>query len=96
MGMMSQIAEHVWMDYRVVLDSRYVAQSANNFLFPCEEERSVDDPITIEEDQGFSEPGTSVSEPSTQPPAMEARPASRSIEKLQSFENSVARQLLDL
>ena len=51
-------------------------------------------PITIEEDDGFSKPRTLVSELPSQPPVMEARPALRSIEKLQNFENSAARQLL--
>ena len=52
----------------------------------------MDNPITIKEDEGFSEPRTPVSEP----PVMEARPTLRSIENLQSFENSAARQLFDL
>ena len=53
-------------------------------------------PITIEEDEGFSEPRTPVSEPPSQSSVMEARPALRSIENLQNFENSAARQLFDL
>ena len=76
-------------------DSRYVAQPFDDFLFPWEE-GSVDNPITIEEDEGFSEPRTPVSESPRQPPVMEARPALRSIEILQNFENSAARQLFDL
>ena len=54
----------------------------------------MENPITIEEDEGFSEPITPVSEPPRQPPAMEARPALRSIENLQN--SSAARQLFDL
>ena len=52
----------------------------------------MDQPITTEEDEGFSEPRTPVSEP----PVMEARPALRSIKNLQKFENLAARQLFDL
>ena len=60
-------------------DSRYVAQPFDDFLFPWEE-GSVDNPITIEEDEGFSEPRTPVSEPPVE----------------NFFENSAARQLFDL
>ena len=86
MQMMEEVCEHVGMNYPEVPDSRYVAQPFDNFLFPWEE-GSVDNPITIKEDEGFSEPGTPVSEPPRQPPVMEARPALRTIENLQSFEN---------
>ena len=91
MQMMEEVAEHVGMNYPEIPDSRYVAQPFDDFLFPWEE-GSADNPITIEEDEGFSEPRTPVSEP----PVMEARPALRSIENLQCFENSAARQLFDL
>ena len=91
MQMMEEVSEHVGMNYPEIPDSRYVAQPFDNFLFPWEE-GSVDNPITIEEDEGFSEPRTPVSEP----PVMEARPVLRSIENLQSFKNSAARQLFDL
>ena len=91
MQMMEQVAEHVGINYPEIPDSRYVAQPFDDFLFPWEE-GSMDNPITIEEDEGFSEPRTPVSEP----PVMEARPALRSIENLQNFENSAARQLFDL
>ena len=56
----------------------------------------MDNLITIEEDEEFSEPRTPVSEPPRQPPVMEARPALRSIENLQNYENSAAWQLFDL
>ena len=88
MQMMAEVAERVGMNYPEVPDARYVAQPFDAFLFP-REEGSVDNPITIEEDEGFSEPRTPVSEP----PAMEARPALRSIENLQN--SSAARQLFD-
>ena len=91
MQMMEEVAEHVGMNYPEIPDSRYVVQPFDEFLFPWEE-GSVDNPITIEEDEGFSEPRTPVSEP----PVMDARPALRSNENLQSFENSAARQLFDL
>ena len=95
MQMMEEVAEHVGMNCPEIADSRYVAQPFDDFLFPWEE-GSVDNPITIEEDEGFSEPRTPVSETPRQPPVMEARPALRSIENLQNFENSAARQLFDL
>ena len=95
MQMMEKVADHVGMNYPETLDSRYVAQPFDNFLFPWEE-GSMDNSITIEEDEGFSEPRTSVSEPPRQPPVMEARSALRSIENLQNFENSAAQQLFDL
>ena len=93
MQMMEEVAEHVGMNYPEIPDSRYVAQPFDDFLFTWEE-GSVDNPITIEEDEGFSEPRTPVSEPPRQPPVMEARPALRSIENLQN--SSAARQLFDL
>ena len=91
MQMMEEVAEHVVMNYPENPDSRYVAQPFDNFLFPWEE-GSVDNPITIEDDEGFSEPRTPVSDP----PVMDARPALRSIENLRKFVNSAARQLFDL
>ena len=96
MQMMEEVSEHVGMNYPEILDSRYVAQPVDDFLFPWEEEGSVENPITIEEDEGFSEPRTPVSEPPRQPPAMEARPVMRAIDNLQNFENSAVRQLFDL
>ena len=95
MQMMDKVAEHVGMNYFETPDSRYVAQPFDEFLFRCKE-GSVDNPSTIEEDEGFSEPKNLVSEPPRKPPLMEARPALRSIENLQNFENSAARQLFDL
>ena len=87
MQTMEEVAEHV-----EIPDSRYVAQPFDDFLFPWEE-GSVDNPNTIEEDEGFSEPRTPFSEPPRQPPVMEARPALRSIEKLQKI--FLRTQLLD-
>ena len=55
-----------------------MAQPITDFLFPWEE-GSVDNPIAIEENEGFSKPRTPVSEPPRQLPVMEARPALRSI-----------------
>ena len=91
---MSQIAEQVGMDYPEAPDFRYLAQPVNDFLFLWEEEGSVEKPITIEGDEEFSESRTPVSEPTRQPQAMEARPALRSIEKLQN--SSAARQFFEL
>ena len=72
-----------------------MAQIVNGFLFPREEEGSVENPITIEEFEGFFEPSTPVSKSPTQTPAMKARPALRFIENLQNFEKSAAQQLFD-
>ena len=91
MQMMEEVTEHVRMNYPEIPDSRFVAQPVDHFLVPWEE-GSVDNPITIDGDEGFSEPRTPVSEQ----PVMEARPPLRSIENLQKFENSAARQLFDL
>ena len=70
------------MNYTEVPDSRYVAQPVNDFLFQWEQEGSVENPITIEKEEGFSEPLTPMSEP--------RQPHLRFIEILQNFENSAA------
>ena len=88
-----EVSVHVGMNYLKTLDSRYGAEPFDVFLF-TREEGSVDNPITIGEDEGFFEPRTPVSEPPRQPPVMEARPALRSIENLQNY--SAARQFFDL
>ena len=92
MQLLEEVTEHVGMNYPETPDSRYVAQPFDDFLFPWEE-GSVENPISIEEDEGFSEPRTPSSESPRQPPAMEARPALRSFENLQK--SSAARQLFD-
>ena len=94
MQMMEEVAEHVGMNYPETPYSRCVAQPFDDFVFPWEE-GSMDNPITIEEDEGFSEPRTSVREPPRQPTVMEARTALRSIENMLNFQNSAARQLFD-
>ena len=91
MQMMGEVSEHVGMNYPEITDSRYMAQPFDDFLFPWEEEGSVDNPITIDEDEGFSE--TMTPPDPQQPPAMEPCPALRSIENLQN--SSAARQLFD-
>ena len=68
--MIKEVAEHVGINYPKTPDSRYVTQPFDIFLFPWQE-GSVENPITIEEDEGFSEPRTPGSEPPRQPPAME-------------------------
>ena len=93
MQMLEEVAEHEGMNYPETPDSRYVAQPFDDFLFPWED-GSVDNPITIEEVEGFSEPRTPVNEPPRQPPMMDTRPAMRSIENLQN--PSAARQLFVL
>ena len=44
----------------------------------------MENPFTIKEDEGFSEPRTPVSEPTRQPQATEARPALHSVDNLQN------------
>ena len=78
MQMMEELAEHVGMNYPETPDSRHVAQPIDDFLFLWED-WSVDNPITMEEDEGFFEPRTPVSEPLRQPPVLETRPALRSM-----------------
>ena len=92
---MEEVADHVAMKNPDTPDSIYVAQPVEYFLFSWEE-GSVENPITMEEDEGFSEPRTRVSEPPRQPSTMEARPALRSIENMQNFEISAARQIFGL
>ena len=93
---MEEVAEYVGMNYPDTPEPRYVAHSDYHFLFSWEDEASVENPINIEEDDGFSQPRNLVTEPSSQPLAMDTRPASRSIENLQKIEISAARQLFDL
>ena len=93
MQMMGEVSDHVGMSYPEIPDSRFVAQPVDDFLFPWEEEGSVENPITIDEDEGFSEAMTPQNTPPQQPPAMEPRLALRSIENLQN--SSAARQLFD-
>ena len=82
--MMEQVAEYVGMNYPDTPDSRYVDKPVDDFLLPWEEAGSAENPITIDEDEGFSETRTPQNNPSQQPPAMEHRPALRSIETLQN------------
>ena len=91
MQMMEEFSDHVGMKYPEIPDSRLVAQPVDDFLFPWEEEGSVENPITIDEDEGFSE--TMTPPAPQQPPAKDPRPALRSIENLQN--SSAARQLFD-
>ena len=93
--MMEEVAEQLRMNNPETVEPRYVAQPLDDFLFTWEE-RSVDNPIDIEEDEGISEPKTPVSEPPRQPRVMETRPTLRFIENLQSTGNSATRQLFNL
>ena len=56
MEMTEEVAEHVGINYPDTPYSRYVAQPVGVFLFPWEEAGSVQNPITIDEDEGFPEP----------------------------------------
>ena len=55
MQMMDEVSEHVGMNYPEIPDSRFVAQPFDDFLFPWEEAGSAKNPVTIDEDEGFSE-----------------------------------------
>ena len=93
MQMMEDVSDHLGMNYCEIPDSRFVAQLVDDFLFPWEEAGSAENPITIEEDEGFSETMTPQNTSPQQPPVMEPRPALRSIENLQN--SSAARKLFD-
>ena len=84
MQMMEEVSEHVGMNYLVIPDSIFVAQPVDDFLFPWEKAESAENPITLDEDEGFSETLTPQNTPPQQPPAMEPRPAQRSIANLQN------------
>ena len=89
--MMEQVSEHLGMNYSQIPDSRYVAQPVNDSLFPWEEEMaSTENPITIDEDEGFSVTMTPQNNPTPQPPAMKTRPALRTIETSELFGCSTA------
>ena len=93
MQMIEKVSEHVVMNYPEIPESRFVAQPVDDFLFLWEEAGSTENPITIDEDEGFSETMTPQKTPPQQPPAMEPRTALSSIENLQN--SSAARQLFD-
>ena len=91
--MMEEVSEHVGMNYPEIPHSRFVAQPVDDFLIPWEEAASAKNPITIDEDEGFSESRTPQNSPPQQAASMEPLPAVRSIENLQK--SSAARQLFD-
>ena len=69
--MMNELSEHVGMNYLEIPDSRFVAQQVDEFLFPWEEEMgSAENPITTDEDEGFSETMTPQNTPLQQSPTM--------------------------
>ena len=84
MQMMEEVSEHVGMNYPEVSDSRFVAQPVDDFLLLWEEAGSAENPITTDEDEGFSETMTPQNNPAQQPPVMEPRSALRSVENLQN------------
>ena len=86
MQMKEEVAEHVGRNYPDTPDSINVAQPVDDFLFPWEEAGSAKNPITIDEDEGFSETMT----PPAPQQSLQPRPALRSIENLQN-----SRQLFD-
>ena len=92
--MTQEVAEHMGINYPDTPDSKYVAQLVQDFPFPWEEAGSAENPITIDEDEGFLKTMTPQNTPPQQPSAMELRPALRSIENLQN--SSAALQLFDL
>ena len=62
------------MEVPEVLDFRYVAQPVEDFLFPWEGAGSAKNPITMDEDEGFSERMTAPQ----QSPAMKHPPTRHS------------------
>ena len=89
MQMMEEISDHVVMNYPEIPDSRFVAQPVDDFLFPWEEADSAENPITIDQDEGFSETMTPQNTPPQQPPAMEPRPALRTSRTLLLLDSSL-------
>ena len=47
---MEEVSDHVGMNYPEIPDSRFVALPVDDFLFPCEEAVSAENPITKDED----------------------------------------------
>ena len=92
-ALMEDVTEHVVMNFPEIPDSRFVAQPVDDFLFPWKEAGSAENPIAIDEEEGFSETISLQNITRQQPPVMETRPALRSIENLQN--SSAARQLFD-
>ena len=80
--------QHVGMKYTEFPDLRYLAKPFDDFLLPCEE-IYVENLITIEEDEGFSQPNSPVCYSPRQPPVMEARHGLCSIENLQLLDSSL-------
>ena len=91
--MMEKMSEQVGMNYPEIPDTRFVTQPVDEFLIPWEEAGSAENPITIDEDEGFSETMTPQNSHPKQAAAVESRPALRSKENLQN--SSAARQLFD-
>ena len=90
---MEEVSEHVGMNYPEIPDSRFVTQAIDDFLIPWEEAGSAENPITIDEDEGFSETMTPKNSPPQQAATVESRPVLRSRENLQN--SSAARQPFD-
>ena len=80
MQMMDEVSATVGRNYPKIPDSRFVAQPDDDFLFPWEEAGSSENPITIDEDEGFSE---TMTPPAVQQP-LQPRHALHSIENLQN------------
>ena len=55
MQMIEELSDHVGMNYPEIPDPRSVAHSVDDFLFAWEEAVSAENPITIDEAEGFSE-----------------------------------------
>ena len=51
---MEEVSEHVGMNYHEIPDSRFVSQPVDDFLLPWDEAGSAENPITLDEDEGFS------------------------------------------
>ena len=91
MQMMEENSDQVGMNYPETHDARFVAQPNDDCLFPWEDAGLTKNPITKDENEGFSE---TMTPPTPQkPPAMKPGPALRSKENFQN--SSAARQLFD-
>ena len=89
---MLNTAEHVEMNYPLFPGSPYVTQPVIDFLFPWKEEGSAENLIKREEDEGISEPRTTVKEATIKSHAMKRIPVLRF---LVIFQTIFETQLLD-
>ena len=83
--MMLNTAEHVEMNYPLFPDSRYVTQPVIDLLFPWKEEGPAENLIKRDEDEGISEPRTTLKEPTIKSDAMKRIPVLRFLVMFQTI-----------